>query len=141
MPGHPQFHIARLLGDHVDRVDAPGVPEPLGSRSQIGGLRPRGQTQRYPETGRRAPHPEDLRRDRLYLAASDPTRHERPQAGGCTVSPHTSNIFRYERANRPQAIGRPTVAQYTRGALYLAYVTPPAPAKAHVERLPGSTRT
>ncbi|MEU1176725.1 hypothetical protein ABZ464_03575 [Streptomyces sp. NPDC005820] len=39
---------------------------------------------------------------------------------GCTVSPHTSMVDRYEKENRPQVIGRPTTDQYTRGARYFA---------------------
>ncbi|MEU6337739.1 hypothetical protein ABZ839_25475 [Streptomyces cellulosae] len=39
---------------------------------------------------------------------------------GCTVSPHTSIVDRYEQANRPHVSGRPTVDQYTRGARALA---------------------
>ncbi|MFF6862946.1 hypothetical protein [Streptomyces ardesiacus] len=35
---------------------------------------------------------------------------------GCTVSPHTSIVDRYDQVNRPHVSGRPTVDQYTRGA-------------------------
>lgn len=75
----PEFDDTGLDGGYVDGVNAPGMPQPFGGRSDVGRFLARGEPEPYPQAGRGGPDEAPAGRDGPYLSIGGGLDREDPQ--------------------------------------------------------------